>query len=86
MRRYLIPIIAAGAILITGALPAAAASSSSAAPAILKWGWKYHGQYPTYQDCVDVGYTFSPWSYKCPQYNEGDYFIFKLYVYQPLNG
>lgn len=91
MRRLLVPLIAAGAILAAGAVPASAAafkvaaSSSNAAGSVPSgvWKWVYKNQWPTYNECHLIAQTYGPLPTKCVEYTEGDYFIWKLFVFEP---
>jgi hypothetical protein len=84
--------VIAGTALLCGTPAAFAATSSAAqpvantAPALYKY--LYYSSYPTYKACSTEGrylqiHVNNSYLWKCPEYNEGDYFIYKLYVGVP---
>jgi hypothetical protein len=99
MRRFLLPVLAAGAILGAGAMPASASTAQAAAPQStaasagqavpnsITWEWVYKGLYGTHAQCVEVGQTFGPWEFDCLKYYIGarpnDY-EWELLVYEPV--
>lgn len=84
MRRFLISVIAVGAILGAGVMPASAATTRAAAnespaataavessPSAAHWAWVWKGLYSTYTICYDVGETFAPFQFTCEKYYIG---------------
>lgn len=98
MRRLLIPLLAAGAIIAAGCLPASAATTQAAAsqptaaavtgalnavPDSSAWHWVHKSTWPTYSVCSYWAQTYSPLETKCLEYTEGDYFVWYLWVLEP---
>lgn len=97
MRRFLIPAVAAGAILAACAAPASAAVTQATAPAVpavkaadavpstVTWEWVLKGFYSSHEICYLVGETFKPYKAVCEKYyigaRPGDY-EWVLYVYE----
>jgi hypothetical protein len=80
MRKLFIPLIATGAVLTVGALPASAAvttavaspsHTTAAATGRAQWVWVYKGLYGSPTECQEVGETFSPFEYECLKYSIG---------------
>jgi hypothetical protein len=83
--------VIAGTALLT-VTPAAFAATSSAAQPVANtalrpaaYKYLYYSSYPTYNACATEGrylqiHINNSYLWKCPEYNEGDYFIYKLYV------
>jgi hypothetical protein len=79
----------AGTALLCGT-PAAFAATSSAAQAVTPDVYKYlyYSSYPTYKACSTEGrylqiHVNNSYLWKCPEYSEGEYFIYKLFVGVP---
>lgn len=103
MRRLLIPLLAAGAIMAAGSVPALAATTTAVAsespaavaarsvsgaagavPDSSPWHWVHKSTWPTYSECNYWAQSYSPLETKCLEYTEGDYFVWYLWVLEPL--
>jgi hypothetical protein len=89
-RKLIVPLIAAG--LLTGSPAAFAATSATAGPAhstaVDAFKWLYWDSYPTLHVCQQEGdyiveHVNNGYIFKCIEYTEGDYFIWKLYIGVP---
>ena len=84
----------AGTALLCGT-PAAFAATSPAAPPVANtavtpdvYKYLYYSSYPTYKACSAEGrylqiHVNNSYLWKCPEYSEGEYFIYKLFVGVP---
>lgn len=79
-----IAVLAAGAAPVSAVTTRATYSSSAAAPQVPALVWTYKGTYSTLAACRSAGQAWlnggTGARYKCTEINEGDYFVYKLYV------
>lgn len=86
--------VIAGTALLCGAPAAFAATSSAAQPVANRpltpdvYKYLYYSSYPTYKACSTEGrylqiHVNNSYLWKCPEYSEGEYFIYKLFVGVP---
>jgi hypothetical protein len=86
--------VIAGTALLCGTPAAFAATSSGAQPVANTaltpdvYKYLYYGSYPTYKACSTEGryiqiHVNNSYLWKCTEYSEGEYFIYKLFVGVP---